>query len=364
MKSQNKKLLDDLLRSRKALFELIIATVLLAFGVNLLAGTFVSFFKIDSWILIVISICLIVLSIHFLSKKLIYKRNRFLFIEAFLVYKKDVNSIIDIPRYRYGSSLYDYFKSIFSENKAIKALWDNEPFSKMFEFDKDINKMFRRDTQSKSLVIEATEYFILDRLSTHLTDYFNNENFDKSIIKEFVRNDVPDILLKNRFMEIFTKPMDQREAFMEQTKNKIDKSKVVASFGKNRAIYQRFDLVLPKESKVSRINDHTIRITTNKFELDIAVNFSGSNTVLPRYFEKYYLLIDKFSDSSTYKVDVSINVHFKFSSFFSKKQWDYHAWIDSFLISLNECMSEELFFKKINWETVLTIIQCNKKQEL
>jgi len=103
------------------------------------------------------------------------------------------------------------------------------------------------------LIVEATEYYVLETLSTHLTDYFNQSELDSARLKEFSREDVADIVFKNRFLDTFSRPMRERAAFVRdspKTSNHMDR--VVAFYGSNGVRYSKFDLVLPIGARIER----------------------------------------------------------------------------------------------------------------
>ena len=58
-------------------------------------------------------------------------------------------------------------------------------------------------TPDRRLILEATEYFLLRMLSTHLTNYFNDEKFKEENLTKLERKDIPQVLLENRFLNLF-----------------------------------------------------------------------------------------------------------------------------------------------------------------
>jgi hypothetical protein len=88
--------------------------------------------------------------------------------------------------------------------------------------------------------------------------------------------------------------MEEREPFFERGRAKIyleegTEVKLVAAYTKEGAIFDSFELVLPKGSIVSRGNDHSLLIDTKRFSLRFETLFEGFGSVLPRGFEKFYL---------------------------------------------------------------------------
>jgi hypothetical protein len=209
------------------------------------------------------------------------------------------------------------------------------------------------------LICEATEYYVLNELSVHLTDYFNDEKFKEENLREFNRNDVPEVLLRNRFMELFSKPMEERPHFVDQSFEKKTMGETVAAFSRG-AIFEKFELILPKKSIVRRLGDNRIQIETERFLIDIVIDFNGTNVNLPRGFEEYYLLLKDWQNIDTFGIYVDIQVSFKFGKLLSRTDWKYYQWVDSFLEKLDKRLSENTFFKTIGWDFAVTLIDCMK----
>lgn len=302
--------------------------------------------------------CLAVLFINcivFLIKKFASARSANISVSGFIIYLKNENELQEIPRYQFSEEICRFLGGAFCENEALRRQWDKEPLSHMY-----CGETGKTPAASMKLVREAVEYYALETLSTHLTDYFNQEQYDESELKEFSREDVPDILLKNRFMELFSSPMENRAAFSDDHDRGNQEGIVVMSMGPNGAFYSRFDLVLPKDAVVSRA-DGNIVIETSKFKLTLAVNFEGTGYVTPRNFEKYYLGLDSFENLTEFEVKFNADVQFKMLSTIRKSNWDYHSWLDGYFETMEREMSGVEFFRQINWETVATLIQCGQK---
>lgn len=338
--------------SRTALIEILIVGFLVGVCASL-SGTLVyeNLKAYSGWIYVGLSL-LLLWCIFFLSKKFTQSGKANISVKGFLIYLKGENKIQSIPRYRFSEGIARYLGSAFSENEALKRQWDKEPLLHVFS-----QKKGESATGSIKLVREAAEYYLIENLSTHLTDYFNQESYDKNLLNELSREDVPSILLNNRFMELFSAPMENRAVFDPHDRDD-DSGVVVMSMGKNGAFYSRFDLVLPKGAKVSRNNNGAVVIDTSKFKLTISIRFDGTGYVSPRNFERYYLGLDSFEKYREFGIEFKAEVEFKLFRSLRKTDWDYHAWLDSYFETIEREMSGELFFKKINWETVATMIQC------
>lgn len=353
------KLVDQITKSRTAFLEVLIATIVLAISASGIASIIFEKFKQSSDFLLLIFITVMVLSIGVLAKKLGNARNSKLEIEAFLNIDPKENKLIKIPRYDYGEKLASYLNGAFKENPALLSQWEKEPIGSGFNIDIKNQSATKKSSAAAKLIKEATEYYVLDKLSTHLTDYFNQEKYSKSELKEYSRNDVPDILLSNRFMELFTAPMENRASF---DRGDIDSEHgtIVMTHGKDGAIYHRFDLILPAKTTVSRDNTGAIKFDTENFTLTYKVNFDEYGFVSPRGFEKYYVGISDFERSSEYQVNVEIKVEFKLLSLLRNSKWNYHAWLDGFLDTIDKKMNAYAFFDDIKWDLAYTMIQCGE----
>lgn len=352
-------MLDEILRGRGALIELIAAAIGLALGVNILSGVATSTLGWPLHVQVICAISLIVAALWVVSRKIFAAANVRKELSGVVVHDEENFVVLEIPRYRLSESITRYLNSLFSENAAIKNLWDKDPISKTFDFSEPGKAPTYRTTAAGELMREALEYFVLDRLSTHLTDYFNAPNFDKSRLETFSRVDVPSVLFKNRFLETFSKPMSERPAFVETDGDNIGKyfGTVVSSFGGNNALYDRFELTLPYGSKISRHSNGGIEIVTPKFVLSIRPEFSGFNGGLPLSFEKLYMGRSETDKVRTYVVGVSIEINFKPFALLTKSGWEYHMWIDSFLSTLEDEFSVERFLSNISWEAAETVIR-------
>jgi len=346
------KFIEEISSSRAAFAEVAIAALILGLAVSLLASIIYDHLRSNLILLLLGSLIVIFLCLLVLAKKIGKARTAHLNLKAFFILDTEKNTLVKIPRYRFGESLCDFMRGAFKENRALQKQWDIE---KIYDLKRD--RSSGKKPAAFRLVEEATEYFILERLSTHLTDYFNAKDYSKKELKEYTRNDVPDILLNNRFMELFSAPMKDRAIF--QTNGDIKgEDRIVYAVNEEGGIYAKFDLILPRQTRISRTEDG-ILIDAEYFTLSIKNSFDGMGFVIPRGFLKYYLG-KKWEHHNEYKIKVDLEVNFKLKSLFGKAKWDYHSWLDGFLTSLAKSMEASTFFKEIQWELASTMLHCGE----
>jgi hypothetical protein len=352
MADNKHNIIENISLTRKNLIELLVVAILIAFGTNLVAGQLISsaIFQPFFYILLGVMICLV--SAIYLTTRLLSKRIESRGFKAFLPYNEKDKKLLVVPRYRFSEELSRYLDAAFTENPALKVAWDSE--SLRYISDSDGVKT----TKSARLLSEAVEYFLLERLSIHLTDYFNRSGFQKKNLKTYGRKDIPEVLLSNKFLELFSRPPEERPAFVDDTIDVTMKGELVYAYGSGGVIFNRFDLILPKKSIVRRLGSNNIEIETDKLKVSMSTRFEGICTVIPPEFEKYYLGFIDTQPDPPYELNVVIKVKIKFWALFSRSGWDYYHWIDSFLELLERDISQKAFFNRINWETAYTVIQC------
>ncbi len=361
------KYIKEIKKQKANTIEIILYSVILGIIINLISNALGLIFEIKPWIYLVsgIGITIVLISVT-LIYNIVKLNQKIKFRGALIIDEQNNNDIITIPNYQISENMNDYLNSAFSENPAIQTLWNEGDF-KGFEFvgvDKD-KKVIAKTTEAANILIELIEYCLLENLSTFIGDYFNSRSLNENIIT-LNQNSVPDILLSNRFMKLFSENPRNRSAFLENKTNDYDH--IVLMTGKNGAVYRRFDLNLPTGSKVYRTNKNAIVINTKLFTLTLKILFGGFNTVIENDFYKYYIH-KRDTAFSEYEFGIEVDVKYKVRSIFRIMDWKYYNWLDDFIDRLQHYCDMETFYKDINWEQSKTIIRilnsskCEKQGE-
>lgn len=356
------KYINEIKKQKENTINIVLYSVILGVIINIISNALGLILDIKPWIYLVagigISILLIVLTLIYNILKL---NQTIKYNGAFIVDEQNNNDFIVIPNYKISENMEDYLKSAFCENKAIKNIWQQGNF-KTFDFvgvDKD-KHLIAKTNESTNMLIELIEYCLLENLSTFIGDYFNLRHMNENVIK-LDQYSVPDILLNNRFMKLFSENPQNRSAFVNNS-NTRNYEHIVVMTGKNGAIYRRFDLNLPKGSKVYRSNKNTIIIDTKLFTLTIKVLFGGFNTIIESDFYKYYIQKKK-NAFSEYQFNIEIEVKYKLKSIFKIMDWKYYNWLDEYIERLEHYCNIDTFYKDINWKQNKTIIRILNTKE-
>ena len=369
MTEKREGVMADLMSIRASLLELLVVAILLALSVNLISSSLADLLSLPSLRTLVLGVAIGLIAVLYSVLRLVGQQHKLHSFEGFFVYNKTNNRLVSVPRYRYSDDLSRYLESAFSENQALLAMWDKEPLKDRWKF-QDGKASPPKSFRSIDLIVEATEYFVLHELSLHLSDYFNKPKYSKNMLMRLQRNDIPDILLSNRFLELFSKPMEQRAQFMERSDTKpmeewlqsMDRGdnplhvEIVYAHGEGGALYDRFQMALPAKSELKRRDKNQIEIDTDRFRLILTTNFNGINTYIPSEFHQYVLRSGSYRDLIDFQVDVEIDVFFKLGAFLSRTGWDYYFWVDSFLDTFRRSFQRDAFFEMIGWERSLTIL--------
>lgn len=359
MKKNN--VFSNLLESQNKIHELISTVVLVAIGVNILCTGVVELFNFPNKeiVFILIGVVILISVIVKTIKTRLKSLNQTTSIDGFFIYNQKEKAIVNVPQYSISRDMANYLDSAFSENKALEMLWKQNHLA---HFSIKTGKHVEGNSSQGGVILnELLEYCVIEKLSILLTDYYNGRS-DQLKIKKLGRSDIPEILLQNRFLKLFSEDMENRIAFAGselQKEKKQKKSTIIAAYSSG-AMYHKFDLVLPENSKMFRKNKNTIVLETPLLKLSITSSFDGFSTVLPSGFYSYYLGINNpMHNYSDYQFKVEVVTDFKFKSLFSKEKEVYYAWIDRFFDMLSNYMGEKEYFERINWATVCTMIQCN-----
>lgn len=350
MKLENRRYVQALVQLQRSTFEIVALAIVLAFGINLLSSGLPVVLNFSSKSTAILGAALSALSLIYVAVRGGPTLSRRLTLEGIMPVTNE-GEVEAVSRYEFSENMHAYIVAITSENKAIGTIWKKARFG---SFDFDETEANQKTTEyGNQLVREAIEYFALSQLSLHLSEYFQSERrIDDETVIRVQRRDIPQLLLDNRFLELFSKPMNEREAFMDHDDDEHG-GRIVWATGEDGQLFDLFELILPKGSKLSRMEKNGLRIDTSRFGLLLQAEFDRSSTNFPSKFEELYLG-KKFTDVHPFLVRLKIQVDFKWWSIGTRTGWDYYEWLDSFLEKLESHFSFDHFIDSSGWHTAHT----------
>ncbi len=256
---------ESVISLRASLLELVATAICIALGVHWVAAGLATQFQWPGLVWVVLGASLSVLATVYLATRAAPRINGEFSLQGVLPLKGKDHQVIAIDRYEFAEKLAGYFRGLTAENRALARVWPDNPVTEFF--DAEERQAGRRPSPAVKLVHEAIEYFVLDELALHLSGYFeNNPQVDSRELTRIGRREIPSVLLENRFLELFSKPMEEREAFLAEDKDGVTYGdEVVFATGKGGAVFDLVELILPSGTVVSRIDSRTIQLKTDRF---------------------------------------------------------------------------------------------------
>lgn len=338
----------ELLAFKANIAEVFAVAIVLGLGINVLSTGIVGFLDLASVAALLVGGVMVCLGLLYVAKKLRPANSGIFKFEAGIYIGYESNKLLAVHEYEFAQDISKYVEALCSENKAIAQVWSRQSIGMQFVMEQGVP--VRVPSKANQLLLEAVEYFALNLLSSHLSSYFQNDDslsFDE--LTTFRRKDIPSVLLDNRFLEVFSKPMEEREAFLRENEPlHADTTNVVYASGKDGAIFERFDLILPKGSSVVREDDSSVTINTKRFKLNICPVFEGFSGVFPVDFPEIYMGKD-FGSVSDYHVNLILSVEFSMASLITSRGWEYYWWLDSFLEKVEASCSVKSFLEQVGW---------------
>lgn len=331
-----------------------LATVIISAGINMLIMGIGNIFGVNNNELYIVSgLLLITVSLIIIFVKDMKKSNRKYLINAIVTYNKETQKIIPFNNYEFLNDLHRYMDAAIKEEPNIKAMWEKDTLGISHIFNKKGENSFVEVSRSGATLNQLIEYLVLKQLELETSEYFNNPIFDKGQIHTLCRSDISEFVANNVFLNLFTKPTYERIAF----DNKEIEKNVVFCYGRNGAVYDRFELNLPPKCFLTKKGNRIV-INHPIFRLKITPAFTGFGHNLPIAFERKYMKCEP-RDTTCYKVCIGVELKFNWKAFFVRKTL-YYGWIDSYIDRLKQYASIDEFFQRVPWELVNAVISSIK----
>ena len=352
---------DGVSKARSEVLKFALAAVILATGVELYTAPILGPSSSTALVCVILGVSLTIGVLGYLLFGALRGAGIKRDISGYIFFKNKDFEPVDVDGYAFSDDATHYLKALFAENSAHAKTWSAMAGEK--------NAVGRPRKPDEKMALELYEYYFLNQLSLHLSEVFESgAGADPERISNVKREDIPDILLSNRFLETFSKDMSDRAAFVDSPPQygvkKGSESKVIYAFGKDGALFDLFELVLPKGSAVKRHKSGTLLIETSKFVLSTKATFYGFVGTTPFGFEELYLGVPR-KEVDAKMIQASVELEFKIGAIMAPGGWEYFDWAESFVSKFEQEFSFDAFLKEIAWResyTTAKILSKNKSR--
>ena len=238
--------------------DLIIITVIVGLGVNILATALINSlpikYNIYYLLIIGIALSLFVLFIYIIIKIKSLKTK--VEIRSNFIFNNDIKDFIIIPDYIVTNDMQKYIYSLLKESKKFNKKYLNSEYIKTGNKE-SLNK---EDDDFKNIINELIEYLILDKLAMTSIDFYNI--FDKISIYNI--DNLPSSIKENEFLKTFTKEIKKRKEFHRE-------DVMVAKIEKNH--HERYETLLKnvRDGKVFKKDNVVVWQCANCGHIHVAI---------------------------------------------------------------------------------------------
>lgn len=345
--------------------ELIIITVIVGLGVNILATALINSlpikYNIYYLLIIGIALSLFVLFVYIIIKIKSLKTE--VEIKSNFIFNNNKKDIVIVPNYQLTLDMKNYLLGLFLDNKKIKDNFFKSDYIKTNER----QEQNREDDDFKNIINELIEYLILNKLSLSFVDFYNVS--DK--VFEYNIDNIPKEIQENIFLKTFSKDIEKRKEFsrkdvLQACINKVledGKEILFSSHTVDGYIYEKFELYLPKKTKIYKNYKNQIIIDNKFYKITIEWLFDYYGGNFEGEFFEY--IIGRNRDWETdddFCFDISIDIKFKPFFIFNKNKQKHYDVLDLVIENLVNYFDYEKHLEKINWDLVKTICKYNKRE--
>lgn len=330
--------------------EIVVIAGVLALAVNLLSTGIVAFAGFSSLEAISSGVGLTLAGLTFLLVKVRRSLNHDQILDGAIVWPAKAAHCVALPDYEFSEGITEYFKSARVEDQDLAA--ELERLASNDEDDDDRHRL--RDERIAKLINEASKYFILSRLATHLTDFFNTDRKSDRFVR-ISREEISDLVATNRFLYLFSKPMKERKHFSDQPPSKPHEI-VILAHSTSGALFEHFDFALPRGSRMTRLSSGSFALQTSGFKITVHCECGGFGAVLPFDYMRSILNVDPMT-ASCYSVPIRISTRIHWRAFLLLGRRQQYNWLDSFLEALHGELSIDGYFKRIGWASTSILLR-------
>lgn len=332
--------INEVRQKRKEILLIITTVVILTSAINFLTSYLSTIFLNKPIFILLFGIIILFIGLIALIAIFLKPTERIVRIQGAIAYEINDETIkpVEILSYSFNDKFCEYLHSFICENKAYAKILikRNSNISVVHEFNPDILDHF-------SIINSVIEFTLLHMLELHLNSYFVKNEIDENKIVSLRRNQLSPDILKNRVIDMITKDMNEREAFLPHPHDD-GVGEIVYCVGENGIIFNRIKLELPPKSKLFRNDKGFIVVSNRLFDLTIMPQYIGTSTYVSPIFMNGF-----FSPDS---VTIKLHVRTKNNLFFNNQSIETYEWLDSFIDELENEISIEKLEQRLNPEVL------------
>ena len=372
-RGESSGLIARLSSARTAALELAAAAIVLAFGVSLVAdAASTDLTRAQAYIVGVITATAALVALGAISLGPRVERLR---IKAVILILDGVP--VSVPEYKFSEDLVRALRAIFSENEALKHQWEQES---LFGWSTGKGMQSNPTGGGARLLREAAEYVYIERLSSHLSSYFNGSTL-RHFVEEFDRDDLVSLLPMNRVLDQLSRPIEERIALvgphppaatmLRIVKHSVDEqgdpgAGTVTYASDGTHVYSRLDLELPKHSKVTRAEDGCVRLTSRYFQFELRTEVRGFMTNAdPAFLDRYVRIPSRafYGDHDDSGFGVAVPIHLEWTTkmrpaaVISRRARRLYQWSESFGSKVRDDFGSDEFLGRIHWPAVRALLR-------
>ena len=235
--------LDNLKRQKVFIFDNIVVAIFLSFGISFIVSALNYFFEDSSFVFFISGLCFLLLVVIMKIFNFYSLRKHQIRTEALLVVD-DQARLGRVYRYYFNEIFVSTLISICHENNDFKECWNknfkkgtgakckskyvSQDYVSIKKITDEEARKYYKDAEICKLVNELTEYIFIEWLSRKLEMYYGDNTKNITVLH---RNDIADYLLKNRVLDLMSKPFEDREKFHSKINDKDSTSNIYTLAG-------------------------------------------------------------------------------------------------------------------------------------
>jgi hypothetical protein len=351
---QNKDFLNVVLNNKRALAEIFLATILMSIGINILASIIIQQVKGDRYILF-IGLDFIVLAVFFfffpIVKNLKFRRSY----DGFFVVDQSNGHLRNVYRYDYASKITRWINELRQSAPLVDQQWQRHPVPEHFDLAGSTPE-HEQASSSLHLLQQATEVYVLSRITNHLHDYFHKNPDDASRLTLIPESRLPLALNKNPFLPLgITRQLMPEEEVLGEEENEDLHSQEKAPLS------SQISIAVPRGATIKWLPNRGIKISNRRLSLVSRVKLSGRPFYLPAGFQQNYMGIRQDEQVMVYAATVEFEMNFSYMSIFSSGYWKFYYWLDACMRHFEKGFVGGTFFNTIGWDKTMTLIACQNQ---